>query len=670
MKVSVENRHGINGINIAGQYYSPLAFKSFRPNETNIREFYTAGVRLFNVLSSGVISALGVPYSLYGESWIGENTYDFTAIDRQMELFIRNAPDAYFAPMLDLNTRPWYLEKHPEQPNSFLYLSQIAADEGYRKAAADYLKAAIAHCEEKYGERIYGYFLLGGMTTEWFSGQDQEAPHPIKNCAYRRRYGEDLPTTAQLTAPGGVFLSAQEHNVYQARRFHGELVTDTVLHFAQQAQAVLHHNKLVGVYYGYLLELGGTRLFESGHLGYERLFLSPDIDMISSPSAYGYRRLTDPSALMVTQKTLQEHNKVYFLEFDHITHVAPRAVPLDPAHPDDGNGCMVEIPGADAKCRDETEALNLLYRDFLLCQSSGTALWWFDMFDGWFRSPGMLRAIRQMVDLDAMLSRLDRRSAAEVAVIVSGEAMYRVRKTAGLASSCLSHIRRTLAEAGAPYDLYSAADITLPQMERYRFLLFVDAYDIPLPQRLAIERLQRAGKTMLWLYAPDYATGGRLEPDAIGALTGIAVRQQDTSHGGLVWQGTVLPEPKPAGPYFCAVGGEVIARFEDGTTAVARRGSSLYAATVQLPAGLLRQLYREAGVRLYSETDQVYTYVNHAIIGVYNATEEAAELPVSAEGEWPDLLTGERFTAENGRLRLPPRPLRAYLFLRRDPAAV
>lgn len=84
-------------------------------------------------------------------------------------------------------------------------------------------------------------------------------------------------------------------------------------------------------------------------------------------------------------------------------------------------------------------------------------------------------------------------------------------------------------------------------------------------------------------------------------------------------------------------------------------GSSLYAATVQLPAGLLRQLYREAGVRLYSETDQVYTYVNHAIIGVYNATEEAAELPVSAEGEWPDLLTGERFTAENGRLRLPPR---------------
>ena len=87
--------------------------------------------------------------------------------------------------MFQVDTRPWYLETHPEVPDSFLCLSQIAHDETWRKAAADYLKAVIRHCEEKYGDRIYGYFILGGGTTEWLSYHDHEEPHPIKEAAYK-----------------------------------------------------------------------------------------------------------------------------------------------------------------------------------------------------------------------------------------------------------------------------------------------------------------------------------------------------------------------------------------------------------------------------------------------------------------------------------------------------
>ena len=129
----VVNHNGTLKIEINGKCYNPLSFKSFRPNPQNISEFYNAGVRLFSVLSSGVTSALGVPYSLYGESWIGDDDYDFSAIDRQMDMFIQNAPDAYFAPMLQLDTRNWYLKEHPEVPNSFTNLSQIACDEAWKK---------------------------------------------------------------------------------------------------------------------------------------------------------------------------------------------------------------------------------------------------------------------------------------------------------------------------------------------------------------------------------------------------------------------------------------------------------------------------------------------------------------------------------------------------------
>ncbi|MBO5747025.1 MAG: hypothetical protein J6S13_08070, partial [Clostridia bacterium] len=122
MKSKVVRDNGILKVDIDGKKYLPLSFKSFRANPKNVSEFYKAGVRLFSVLSSGVTSALGVPYSLYGESWVGENQYDFSAIDRQMDMFIENAPDGFFAPMFQVDTRDWYLASH-DVPNSFTHLS-------------------------------------------------------------------------------------------------------------------------------------------------------------------------------------------------------------------------------------------------------------------------------------------------------------------------------------------------------------------------------------------------------------------------------------------------------------------------------------------------------------------------------------------------------------------
>ena len=216
MKAQIKRVNGALKVDIDGRIYDPLSFKSFRANSGNVSEFYDAGVRLFSVLIGGITSALGVPYSLYGESWIGENKYDFSVIDRQMDMFIENAPDAYFAPMIQLDTREWYLKLHPEVPNSFTHLSQIAHDEEWRKAAADYMKAAINHCEEKYGEHIYGYFLLCGTTTEWFSDHDYEASHPIKEAGFRKWTGDEnavLPSIERLNADGDVFLSEDEDAV-------------------------------------------------------------------------------------------------------------------------------------------------------------------------------------------------------------------------------------------------------------------------------------------------------------------------------------------------------------------------------------------------------------------------------------------------------------------------
>ena len=669
MTVSITRDHGMLKVDINGTLYAPLSFKSFRPNPQNISEFYKAGVRLFSVLSSGIISALGVPYSKFGESWIGENSYDFSAIDRQMDMFIENAPDGYFAPMFQLDTRPWYLAVHPEVPNSFTHLSQIATDAAWKQAAANYLKAAICHCEEKYGERIYGYFMLGGTTTEWFSNRDHEASHPIKEEGYKKYLGTAtaaLPTIQELTRAGGVFLENEEENVFHARRFHAESIADLVLYFASEAQSVLHHKKLLGLYYGYLFELGGERLFNDGHLGYERVFLSPDIDMISSPSAYGYRKLDDPSAFMVTQKTLDAHNKLYFLEFDHITHIAPTMV-AEPCVDANGNAALKKIPGADSKCRDAAESLNLMWRDYILCYANGAAMWWFDMFDGWFRSDEMMGAIEKMISLHQTLSGKEKQSIAQIAVYAEGESMYHVRKSSGIATVCLSDMRRSFTEMGAPYDLYSIADLDTCSSGKYRLIILLNAYEIPEARMKKIRKLQNDGAAVLWMYAPDYAHDRKNCVRQISEAVGMKVAERDKSHGGLVYSGTVI-ENKVAAPYFSIEDQHaiVLAYFEDGAAAVAatRDGSSIYAAVPFMPSQLLRDLVRKKGIFVYSTNPSVYTYVNADAVCVYNASDTDAVLFVPLDGVYIDQITNEAFTAERGILRLPLRGLRAYLLMR------
>lgn len=669
MQVSIKRDHGFLKVDINGTLYAPLSFKSFRPNPQNVSEFYEAGVRLFSVLSSGIISALGVPYSRFGESWVGECTYDFSAIDRQMDMFIENAPDAYFAPMLQVDTRPWYLEAHPDTPNSFTHLSWAAYDEAWKAASAAYIKAAIRHCEEKYGERIYGYFLLGGMTTEWLAHPDKEASHPLKEAAYRRRRSDPsaaLPTEAELASTGRVFLGAEEENVYEARRFHAETVSDLLLYFAGEAQSVLCHRKLLGCYYGYLLHLGGEFLYNAGHLDYEKVFLSPDIDMISSPSCYSYRAQTDPSAFMLTQKTLDAHGKLYFLEFDHITHVAPTMI-HEPCADAAGNGCLREIPGARSKCKDAVESLNLMWRDYVLCYANGAALWWFDMFDGWFRSEEMMAAIKRMIALHGALAEREKRSIARIALYAEGESMYHVRKTSRLATVCLSDMRRTLAELGAPYDLYSIADLDRCDSQQYDFIILLDAYDIPPARMEKIRALQRAGGTVLWMYAPDYARETRNSTEAITTAVGMRVTERETTHGGLVYRGQVTP-CTVAAPYFSIEDENAVpyAYFEDGAVAVgvAEEGRSVYAAVPCIPSSLLRELVRERGIFLYSTDPHVYTYVNADAIGVYNATDADAIIYVPRDGTYIDQITGEAFTARGGAIRLPGRALRAYLLIR------
>ncbi|MBO5224153.1 MAG: hypothetical protein J6C23_06560 [Clostridia bacterium] len=662
MQVQIRRVNGILKVEINGVLYDPLSFKSFRPNRQNVTEFYNAGVRLFSVLSSGVINALGVPYSRFGESWVGDNEYDFSVIDKQMDMFIECAPNGYFAPMFMVDTRPWFLEQNPDIPNSFRHLSQTAHSEKWRKDASEYLKAVITHCEEKYGDKIYGYFILGGMTTEWLAHPDKEASHPIKDEAYKKWRNDEnatLPPVEKLERTGDAFLCEDELDVYDARRFHNYTVSDTLLYFASVAQSVIKHKKLLGAYFGYLLHLYNNFLYNAGHIDYERVFLSPDIDMISSPSDYHFRKIDDPSGIMVTQKTLDKHNKLYFLEFDHITHVAPTMIYEE--CDDTGNSYLKEIPGAKNKCKDETESLNLMWRDYIMCNANGSALWWFDMFDGWFRSEGMMNAVTKMINLRANLSKTKCKSVSEIAVFAEGESMYRARKNTTLQSEILIKNRRSLSECGAPYDIFSIGDIYTIDEQNYKLYVLLNQFDVSDKLREKIAQLQQKGVYVLWIFAPDYANNGKPSVQNVSEITGMNTVASTASHGALDGFTSGL-----SSPFFSIKdsNARTIATFEDSSVAIAQKDKTFYCASTFIPTLYLKQILDIVGVYRYSNENKVYTYPTQNALGVYNATDSDAVINVKENGVYVDKITDEKFVASKNILVLPKRDMKAYLLVK------
>jgi len=641
MVVSTKRENGVLKVDIDGELFEPLSFKTFRPTERNISEFAAAGVRLMSILVSGLKCAYDVPYSLHGETWFGKGKYDFTPIDEQIEMFIKNAPESYFNLMIHLDTRDWWHETHENFPRTFTRLSQAIADPEWREATIDYLKAVVSHVEEKYGNKIFGYFMLCGKGTEWFCFEDFQSPHPIKEKYYKeytKNPDAEIPSYERLNPPQDVsFYDDEEVILYQ--RAHADLIADTILLFAGEVQKIIQHKKLLGLYFGYLFEFQNF-VNDAGHLSYEKIFTSPDINMISSPASYAYREPDSTSAFMLTFKSLDLNDKLYFYEYDQRTYLSQDFA----------------LEGAGYYCKTDREAVDLMRRDFMLCASNNSALWWFDMFEGWYSSENMMGAVENMINLTKEMSGVERRSSAEVALIASPEAMFSANKNNNLQDILFYSQRDGYMRMGAPFDLYSEGDMDKIDYSQYKLIVFMNPFSLAPSHLPIIERMKREGKSILWIYAADYLNGG------IGKMRElIGINVDETEDKPCVEKGEV-----PPAPYFFANDEAAVSlrSFEDGRCAVAYKKCdgfmAFYSAIGMLDADILREICRIAGVHIYSETDPVY--VNNVFTGVYAFGDTV--LNVKEDGTYRNVFTGERYSSCNGKLLVPSGEYASKLFVK------
>ncbi len=664
MKCELKKENGMVSICIDGKNYAPVSFKSFRPTKRNISEFYTAGIRLFNILSSGIISAIGVPYSLYGESWIHETEYNFNAVDQQIELFLKNAPEGYFALMLQLDTRPWWLEKYIGYPDSFHKLAQMEADPHWRESAAAYMQAVLSHVEEKYGDRFYGYFLLAGTTTEWFSEDSFEEPSPFSEAAYKKWMNDanaEVPAKERReTAENIVFLDCQKENdLISYRKFENWLRADTILYFAKKAQEILKHQKLLGLYFGYIFELNDSRLWNTGHLDYERVFLSEDIDMFSSPVSYASRRQDCGSHQMLTSQTLTLHNKLYFIEHDQTTCILPDHI----------EGRYFVHPN---KAKTIQEDINLLRRDFLLAVANGCAMWWFDMLEGWFYHKDFMTEITKMIQISQLLLSLGYRSISEIAVIVDPESMYFVNKNSRMNTILLGDQREELALLGAGYDIFSSCDVDKIDTTQYKLFIFLDQFKTSLSADEFIATLKKNGKTLLFVYAYNLLDKN-YDTEHMSSSLGFAIEENPCLEDTVCLKDGNSWTTCAAKPCFAIEEDITVLGYYKNSQKAAfgykREQNAIIAfsglGTVSHIA--LNELLKISGVHQYTASADAAIYTNQIILGVYHLQEKDTLLSLPEEGVWIDLFNGnQEYCSQNKQLFLPYSQGRAKLLIKKQ----
>ncbi|MBU4460344.1 MAG: hypothetical protein KJ579_07240, partial [Verrucomicrobia bacterium] len=504
----------------------PLAFayRSFWPEFGAMAQFRDAGVGTVCIFAANTDNSLGQPYSKYPPVWRWFGTYDFASLDKQYDDVLAVNSNATFICMVDLNSPPWLdhqlaLQGHSGESDSFTMLSGACANPAWRKATGEYLEAVVRHMEARYGDRVKAYLLAGGQTDEWMDYSRGVAGR-AKTQAWKTwlaahgRAEQPVPALERLDrAAFENFLHdpATERDALDYAQFTGDVIVDTVLGFAAKTRALVPKQRQIGMFFGYILELTRSRLVWGGHLEYERLYASPDIDFFISPGTYSDRPMGGGSGFMVPNGTRVLNGKGFLHEIDHRTPTYN--VKLNE---------FVSI-GWMVPWKDQAETDAGLKREFALAIVNGTSLWCFDMWGGVFQTPETMRVVAQGKKLWDRYGAQPLKSRAEVALVVDPQSARLVNDQNPLVKEIYQGTRNKLNRLGAPFEVFSFNDLARVDLRPYKLLVFPGLFEVT-PEKAALlaSRVLRDDRTAVFVHAPAISDGRSLDTARVKDLTGVA----------------------------------------------------------------------------------------------------------------------------------------------------
>jgi len=236
-------------------------------------------------------------------------------------------------------------------------------------------------------------------------------------------------------------------------------------------------------------------------------------------------------------------------------------------------------------------------------------------------------------------------------------------------------LTQELFRAGAPFDVCLLSD--LPLLEEHKFYIFLDTFYLTDKDKKIIrEKVLKNNHTVLWMYAPGYVTDKGLSIESVSEITdirlGVANRQAEC-YATLIRLSDPITQgldPKlqwgvkdgPYGPVIFAEEnqGMVLATLhapagkDEKSETLSRPGlvvkqlpqwRSVWCGVPDVPATLLRNIARTAGVHIYTDSDDVL-YANRFMVAVHTRQAGKRTIHLPNKATLIDAFSGKK-VAEN-----------------------
>ena len=625
----------------------------------------------------------------------------YEMVDARLSVLAQASPTARIMPRIVFVPAPVWKQQYPG--DMAVYDAGVSeepsiASDTYWMEAEHAVRALVTHIERtQYGRRVIGYHLERG---EWFQPAEAGYDRSFANReAFRRwlrtKYGGSEVAlraawfsgsvqfyTAEIPSPRtekrsdlAFYESRRERQRVDFHEFTSEMTATRLIGLARAAKEAGDGKALVSVCYGYTYEFTHSG---SGHLALGKLLSSSYIDAVAGPPSYKDRLPGASGACPWPVDSPAAHGKLAILEDDSKTHLAPAGGDADDFNP-------------RMESRHATESAHLRSIGIGLAHQVG--LGWMDLWgDGWLDSEDAWeRAGRHVAAYNGQLPGR-KRVAPDVVAMIDESSLFHVQNQ-DVARRILHGQREALARSGASVAYCLQSDVLLKSFpDDAKLFIFLSPFRMPAAQRVAVrERLQKAGKVVVWVYAAgicdahgDPEDGARdvvgmtLRRQAWGSEMGSKIVARDHPIGHEVRDGQfgVRERLNPSfyvddlGPGMTVVGEyagsglpSLVVRDVDGW-------KSVFYGETALTAEVVRGLCHLAGAPLATPNADDYVSSGNGWLSVHAVKEGVRSLSVPAGMGLYDLQERTFHQAANGIVRVPMRAKSSHVFAVGSPASI
>lgn len=516
----------------------------------------------------------------------------FAQFRQDAEALLRAVPDACIMIRILLHPPVEWLAEHPDSIMRYqdgshqpaILASEISRQllPGMYTLGSDEWRSAAGIALEQfcqqvdvlpYADRIIGYFLCAGGTSEWYpvnpledgarygdfspafqrefsrilkerygtesalrrAWKDPAArfDRPVIPTPHKRRYhcidgaildalhnyenadrelDREIEMNPESAANLGVFVNA-DTNLPTVDFYHAwsRATANSIIYFARQLKKRRPH-QLVGAFYG---SYGCTDYYDASTAQAVLPILdSGFVDFLAAPGCYDNREPGGYVAQREMQDSFRLRNQIFIAEEDSRTHLE--------------NDFYRDAMGL----YDIQDTITTLKRDFSRNLCEETYAWWFDQHKdgGRYQHPEIYRLFARQQEVARKALSFDRTKKNEIALIFDQESLHYI--SAGTNRTMLDHYRSAeLSRIGAPADYYFHDDMARADMPDYKLYVMVNLFCLNEEERTAIqEKAARNHAAVVWLYAPgfiDPEKDVRMSNDYITQLTGFEVERLD-----------------------------------------------------------------------------------------------------------------------------------------------